>query len=224
MIVRRIVELVLLNVTGGEPAGDASIQKQEIRALLPAAINYVLVGQVWEDKKYQLEDMRFFGGGQDFSSEFTQVVQLSTTKDSVSGFYYASLPYGVLHLPGGKGFKAAYSTAMVPFVKASSVSQVHDIDSFVVWGYEGNGGAGRLWFKNLGKDCDVKIELIYNGDQLTWESEVKLPEAKLYEAISLLENWFRKQRHEVKDYLDESSDDRNEVSTQQRYPMYQGKY
>lgn len=224
MTVRHIVELAYLNVTGGEPSGDASVMLQDIKAIVPAAVNYVLVATVWEDKKDFLEDLRFMGFAQDHTHELAQMVQLSTTKDTTSGFYYATLPKGVLHLPGGKGFKNAYSTALVPFIKASSIAAAHGVDDIVLWGFEGDTGHGKIWLKNLGDNCDIKVELVYNVESLGWDDEVPVPGGKQMEVLSLLEAWFRKQRHEVKDYMDDSADDRDPVSREQRYPQYRGEY
>lgn len=93
------IELVLLRVTGGELNDESSVQRNDIRVYLPAAINFAMT----ESYRVNIQ----VEGNRDISSVFWAYFNdLTITVDATRhNWKYVTLPKGVMPLPRNQGIR-----------------------------------------------------------------------------------------------------------------------
>jgi hypothetical protein len=184
MTVGEFVELVFLRVNGGKPTPENSVMRVDIRALLPAAINYVM------DKTYN-QNLEI-EGDRDYPSEFYAMFE-DVSIDRSGSNPFITLTKGTVPLKGGAGIRFVYDNcdnqyAPVSDANMGNIKYYSNITTGMGW-YRRTGNKLFLYgvppmAEKLNYQSITKIEDLADSDTLPLQAGVE------QEALNLLIDWF----------------------------------
>jgi hypothetical protein len=169
---RRQATELLHNKTGQDP--------NEIYAILPLAIDYVLRKQFYQDKMFAIR----IGDSEGMDSYFRDYV-VDVKSDQYGK--YADLPFTIAAVAGASGLKrvTAMNYNKIGF-KVSSVALVPD-NAGCFWYEYVFDGAPKIRLKNLPSAVEqLRVRGIPDVAELGDAEEIAIPNAILYEALDLV--------------------------------------
>lgn len=193
-----LVDQVYLRVTGGQPSRDVDVRREDIQPFVAAAVRFFFRKQYYDYKR--LDQVYGF-----------DEVGLHTYTIAVSGedrgFKTAELPVRPLNLPMGP----AIDTVMPiegeqVFVRIRGQQWLSGLDRMINTVFFWPEGK-KLYFKNLGKSCDIHVRLIPDPVDLSDDAELRLPGGMDVEVIQLAVDFFTGQRLLPGDLAVNSTDD-----------------
>ena len=186
MTVGVAVELILLGVNGGKPTPDNSVMRADIRAYLPAAVNYAM------DATYNLNLQ--IEGDRDFPSEFYTVFD-SVVIDRTGRLPKIALTLGTVPLKGGAGIRFVYDNCGQQYGPISD-SDMGSIE------YYSKLTPGMGWYRRTGAEISlyginplaetINYQAITKVEDLTDAEELPLQAGSEDMVLSRMIQWFQK--------------------------------
>lgn len=191
-----------LILTGGEITDESSIQRDELVALLPAAVNYGVQAGIWE--QYKLEHDFDVPGA--FVGTFEDIDVDVTDPDEP----FFLLPKTVLAISSDRGIRMVYTP------KGNQVYQRMSDNLFSNWGYYKNimidqrfFRAGDTKVKLFNKpliEGKVNINMIVSTEDYDDDAQLPVPVGQETRVIAQLVALFREQRHTITDKVIDKTD------------------
>lgn len=178
-----LIEAVYTSINGGKPTTDDSVLRVDIRALLPAAVNYAM------DKAYnhnlQTE------GSRDMPSEFYGTYE-NIPIDRSRPIPTITLQKGIVSLKGNAGIRFVYND------RGEQLSPLSDADMGSIRYYLDKAECMK-WFKRRGNVLDLygvgdedetlTYQAITSVDDLSDDDEAPIQAGLEPDVISLLAGW-----------------------------------
>lgn len=202
MKIGEIIELAYLKVKGGRPdAGDVNVKRIELRAYLPAAVNFALRKQYYIDK---LE------GEVSYPNSFVATYEnVEVKKNTNRDLYYIDLPKGVVPLPRDVGVDlVGPMKGDDDFVRITHQYQDKGYSQFISktrYFIEGD----KVYFKNLSPStCKILLRMLASIDAFDDDAEAPIPAGLEVEVIQIMFECFYGQRKVVEDNIVNHSDEK----------------
>lgn len=180
-----LIENIFLRVNGGKPTPDNSVMRADIKALLPAAINYAM------DKAYNLN--LEIEGDRDYPSEFYSVFEGITINRSGST-PYIPLTLGTVPLKNGSGVRFVTDNcgnfyAPIPDYEYANIKYYSSLLQGMFW-YRRTGA--RLYLYGINPLIEeVNYQAITKVEDLTDADEAPLQAGTENDVLELLVGWFQ---------------------------------
>jgi len=213
MKVGEAIDLILLAVTGGRLTQENSVQRAEIRVLLPAAIDKFLTLEMRLRRQEARQDaMDGFASLWD-DGTFFGIYTLTPAQDTTKGMWCVTLPGKLAQIPGQRslGLVVPVKYPTKPFVQAKHPAALAGAEgilgSQVFCWPETIGDASKIWLYNYsGFDCDLEVWALLNSVDLGDDAELPVPGNIVPDALDWLKKWFMEQRGTVADNDKDDSD------------------
>lgn len=198
-----LIENVLLRVNGGKPSPDDSVLRSDIRAYLPAAINYSL------DKAYniQINEERDRELISDFYAYYGPVELLE--KNGRPSF---TLGKAVVPLKGNAGIRFIYDDCgnyytPVPDGAMPNLKYYFDLTPGINW-YSRVGNNVELWTHN-DLITSINYQAITDVSELSDEDEAPIQAGLEHEVMEMMARWHLGTKQIPYDAVADSKDDVN---------------
>lgn len=200
-----LVDLIHTNINGGRPSTDSVVTKAQIKALIPAAVNYALTGDYWANMERE--------GDKEVPGSF--ITELSPRYVCVDerGRDYIDLPEPLSNIGGGGGIR---------YIQDSMGNIYAPRPQGTSPGYWDDVLCSLREYQQIGKKVLIfnKPELvdhlfpgvILDASQLSNDDELPIPAGQEPQVIDILNAFFNKQRMNPKDYIINGVDPINEVN------------
>lgn len=200
-----VVEIVFTSVNGGRPSTDSSVLREDIKALLPAAINYVLTGDYWA--RIKNDDDREVPNGIVTELEFSNVCTDGHNRE------YLPFVYPVVNIGGNGGIRYVHDSignSYAPIPLGTSRSTFWDKALSSNREYQVH--KDKIVLKNRPEltSCFL-VGVILDSSLLEDNDELPIPVGSEPDVIDLLTNFFLNQRMQPKDYVVNGVDPLNEI-------------
>jgi hypothetical protein len=180
-----LIESIFLRVNGGKPTPDNSVMRADIKALLPAAINYAM------DKAYNLNLQT--EGDRDYPSEFYTVFE-GIVINRTGATPYISLTLGTVPLKSGCGIRFVTDNCN------NFYAPIPDSD-YANIGYYSKLLQGMYWYRRTGAKLflyginplieEVNYQAITKVEDLSDTDEAPLQAGSENDVLELLVSWFQ---------------------------------
>lgn len=196
-------ETIFLRINGGQLNDSSSVQRRDIDAYMPVAINYAMMAGYGNTIKE--EEIR------DFSSLFYGYFpDLPILTDSTrQNWKYITLPKGTVALPKNQGIRSIEDDCGINFkpVSDNSFRTInHWIKIFVGEKYF-RLEKDKIYLWNIGKLTKVvNLSMIVRVDDLTDDDELPIEAGLEGKAIDICVDYFLNQRHEPADRKNDQRD------------------
>ena len=218
MTVGEAIDMVLLRVNGGRLTQESSVQRAEIRTLLPVVMDRFLT----IEKRMRKQESRQEGAPEPWDDgSFFGIYNLTPQKDSVTGLWHVDLP-GSLSQIGSGAISTVYPEKfpLLPFVPAkhpSLLAGANGIFGDQVFYYpEANGDSTRISLVNYsGFGCDITVWALLSTVDLADTDQLPVPRSIQPDALEYMCQWFERQRGVI---ADNDKDDSDINEDQQRTP------
>lgn len=181
-----LVELIYLEVNGGKPTPDDSVMRADIRAMLPAAVNYAM------DKTYNLNLQ--IEGDRDYPSEFYSVFT-DISINRTGRIPFIPLTSGTVPLKGGAGIRFVYDNCGNQYGPVSD-AEMGSIE------YYSKLTPNMGWYRRTGNNLYIyginplvtrlSYQAITKVEDLADTDEVPLQAGSENDVLANLINWFSK--------------------------------
>ena len=193
-----LVDQVYIKVHAGRPNGDVPIHRALIANLLPAAINFIVVGEYRirrDERRADLSPTDLFGA---VDPEFLGTFKVGVQKDQQHSRYFAELPHKVQSIPHGLGLDEIRpcNGMLVHFHKLNSPVELLALDesirnSFTAFWLEQTSNVQKIYFNALSPMVkEVEVRMVVSAKNLKNTDELPLPEGTEFQVIDLLFNHF----------------------------------
>lgn len=184
MTVEKAIEMIYLRVNGGKPTPDDSVMRSDIKALLPAAVNYAM------DKTYNLNLK--IEGDRDYPSEFYSVFNdIAIQRDE--RLPYITTTVGAVPLKGEAGLRFVYDNC------GTQYGMVTDSDMGSIE-YYSKLTPGMGWYRPTGSKitlygvtplaATINLQMIIRVEDLANTDELPLQAGSENDVLELMINWF----------------------------------
>lgn len=184
MTVGVAVENLFLRVNGGKPTPDNSVMRVDIRALLPAAVNYAM------DKAYNLNLQT--EGDRDYPSEFYSVFE-AIEIDRTESVPFIELTLGTVPLKGRAGIRFVYDNcgtqyAPVPDAEYANIKYYSSLTPGMGW-YRRTGA--KLYLYGVSPiSVTMNYQSITKVEDLANDDEMPLQAGTEAEVLEMMAKWF----------------------------------
>lgn len=200
------VESILLRVGGGVLTDELDLQRTDIEAYLPAAVNYALTAgrniSISQEGNRNLPSM-FYG-------TFTDLVI-----DRSGSVPFVTLPKGYVPLYGNEGIRSVYDNCnnyYAPLMDADRRTIKAYKDKLIDQGFYYPIGKNRLdVYPSNPLVTMLNGEYIVRAEDLGDEDELPLPASTETMALDLCVQWFTDQRTRPADLINNKSDNANVI-------------
>jgi len=200
----KFVELVIIRLGGGVLADDLAIQRVDVEALLPAAVNYAMTAG---RNTHLAQD-----GDRDFPSMFFGTFT-DLPIDRSGNIPSITLPKGYVPMYGGEGLRSIFDNC------GNYYSPLMDADRRSIGYYKGKMLCQGFYYPIGKKKVEVyptteivetlSGEYIVNPDELEDTDELPLPGETAMMALDLCVQWLSDQRERPADLTNSKVDEAN---------------
>lgn len=186
MTVQNCIESIFLRVNGGKPNPDNAVWRADIKAMLPAAVNYAM------DKTYNLNLQ--IEGDRDYPSEFYSVFE-GVPINWTGNIPFIEMTVGAVPLKGGAGIRFVYDNCQHQYAPLS------DADMGSV-GYYSDITQGMYWYRETGEKMylyglktnplieEINYQIIIRVEDLQPTDELPLQAGSEKDVYELMVQWF----------------------------------
>lgn len=202
----KFIELVILGVGGGVLTSELDLQRVDVEAYLPAAVNYALTAgrniSISQEGNRDLPSM-FYG-------TFTDL-----PIDRTGNVAFVTIPKGYVPLYGNEGVRSIFDNC------GNYYSPLMDADRRTIKSYKDK-LTDQGFYYPIGKDklevypsntlvVSLNGEYIVRAEDLSDEDELPLPAGTETMALDICIQWFTGQRANPADTINNKSDDANVI-------------
>lgn len=198
-------EIIFTSVNGSRPSTDSPILREDIEALIPAAINYAITGDYWARLKND--------GDRELPNGFVTELILADFEFDQIGREFVKMEQPLINVAGNGGVRYVMDQCGNTYAPRALGTS-----------------AGSFWDKALQHNKEYQylekkifpinkdplasalvVGIIVDSSQLSDEDELPIPAGSEPEVIDMLKNFFTDQRMQPKDYVINGVDPVNEV-------------
>lgn len=195
--------LVYLRINGGFPNTDNSVWLDDIDSLLAPAVNYVVTGQYYNDRKNEDGDKSV---QQNMLQVFTNV---AVAQDTTRQRPYSTLPAKIITLPKSRALVWVGNNigkGYIPLMQGDeALEEYYTCFKKGVTSYQLEGS--RVYYWNLPvMVTGVTMKILVNIGDLADSDDIVLPSGGELQVVQILYEWFSGQREMPKDYINNTKD------------------
>lgn len=182
-----LIEVVVQKTQGGIVNSDTSraVRKEDVRVLIPAAINYTIIGQYRLTQKEE--------GVSEIPDSFLATYIETVAYDSTRKLGVITLSKPILGMAKNRGIRSVSSLSGETFVETTLTAKRHDgyyrgsTAQNINYYIEGN----KIFLINLPlMVTEVMVRAVQSADKLGMNDELPLPAGYEYNVIEILVNHF----------------------------------
>lgn len=198
-------ETVFTAVNGGRPNTDSSVMREDIDALIPAAINYALTGDYWARLKSD--------GDREIPNGFVTELEIFAINVDAYGRDYFDLPQPLINLAGNGGIRYITDLEGNTYApRALGVSKSCFWDTALQSNLEYQFKNKKVYPINKPEEVNgLLVGVLLDCSLLGDDDELPMPAGSEPEVIDILTNFFLNQRMQPKEYVINGVDPVNEV-------------
>lgn len=188
------VDLIYRQINGGRPSTDSSVTKNQIKALLPAAVNYALTGDYWANIRME--------GDREVPGAFITELEARTFKTDDLGKEYIELPESLANIGGNGGVRYVRDGGENHYSPRPQGTSPSHWDGILLGLREFQHTKRRLYLYN--RNCLVDmffIGVILDVSEMKDTDDLPIPAGREPEVIDIVRAFFRDQRLSPKDYI-----------------------
>lgn len=213
-----MVELVYLYVTGGQLNPDINIKREDISAMLAAAVNFVVLK---ESRIRRQESMQEYGGNSTgIDVDFLGTFYLDVLYDEERELFYIQPTVRVVPLPGNRGIDtiapmAGYREFKKLKGQFEDVGIEHVLRDITRYWFERLGETQRVFFKNIPSSIKkVILKSVVSANDLEPNDEIPVPSGTEFEVLQILQQWFSGEKSIPEDLRNNNSDGSTPINIQ----------
>lgn len=200
-----LVDLIYGEVNGGRSSTDSSITKSQIKALLPAAVNYALTGDYWANMNAE--------GDKEVPSSIITELEGRTFDVDERGREYIDLPEPLSDIGGNGGLRYVQDCLGNIYAPRPQGTSPGYWDGVLISLRESQRIGKRVYLFNRAPLADpFFLGVILDASQLSNEDELPIPTGKEVEVIDIMRAFFKQQRMNPKDYIINGVDPVNSIA------------
>lgn len=198
-------EIVFTSINGGRPNTDSSVLREDIEALIPAAINYVLTGDYWA--RIKNDDDR------EVPNSIVTELEYNVVKKDDHNREYLEFNHSIVNIGGNGGVRYVQDSLGNAYVPVPlGVSRSTFWDKALSSNREYQVHKGKIVLRNKPElSTYFLVGVILDSSMLEDEYELPIPAGSESEVVDLLTNFFLNQRMQPKDYVINGVDPLNEI-------------
>lgn len=199
------IETVFTSVNGGRPSTDLSVQREDIEALLPAAVNYANTGDYWANLARDND--------REIPNTFVSEITLSGVMTDAQNREYLELDRKFMAMPGNGGIRYVQDQCGNSYApRAIGVGRKRYWDAAIVENFEYQHMDKKLFLFNRPELVDTfLLGGVTRVEDLSYEDELPVAAGMEPQVIDILMSFFTTQRMQPKDYVINGVDPVNEV-------------
>lgn len=198
-------EIIFTSVNGSRPSTDSPILREDIEALIPAAINYAITGDYWARLKND--------GDREIPNGFVAELILADFEFDQIGRENVKMDKPLINIAGNGGIRYVMDQCGNTYApRAIGTSAGSFWDKALQYNKEYQYLEKKIFLIN--KDplaSAILVGIVIDSSQLSDEDELPIPAGSEPEVIDMLKNFFTDQRMQPKDYVINGVDPVNEV-------------
>lgn len=200
-----LTEIVFTSVNGGRPGTDASVLREDIKALMPAAINYVMTGDYWARLKND-------GDREMPNAVITELEFSGYSRDSI-GRDFLRLEQPLINIAGNGGIRYVQDTVGNSYApRALGTSKAAYWDVAMQFNREYQFKNKKIYLMNRPELSEYFfVGVIMDVSSFGDDDELPIPAGSEPEVVDMLINFYTNQRMQPKDYVINGVDPVNEV-------------
>lgn len=189
-----LVDLVYSSVNGGRANTDSVVTKAQIKALLPAAINYSATGAYWDNLSSE--------GDRDVPMSFISELPSKEVKKDDRGRDYVDLPEPLMDV-GGNGGVRVVEDGMGNYYGARLQGSGNSHWGAILRSIkEYSRVKGKLILHNNPPLVEkIYVSVMLDASQIDDDDELPIPTGREPEVIDILTSFFTNQKMMPKDYI-----------------------
>lgn len=198
------MESVFTSINGGRPNTDLSVMREDIQALIPAAVNFAITGDYWAN--IQRDNDREIPNS--FVTEFC-IKGIECHND----IHYVRFDKKTINIPGNGGIRYvqdAMGNVYSPRALGVSSKGYWDKALAIMPEYQRRGDCIFLYNKPELVDM-IFVGSVLSVSELSDDDDLPIPAGMEPQVIDILMNFFVNQRMQPKDYVINGVDPVNEV-------------
>jgi hypothetical protein len=205
-----MVELVYLYVSGGQLNADINIKREDIAAMLSAAINYVVLKESRIRRQESVSE--WAGTATGIDGDFLGTFYLDVLYDTERELFYVHPTVRVVPLPSNRGIDtmapiAGYREFKKLKGQFEDIGIEHVLRDITRYWFERLGEEQRIFFKNIPSSIKkVILKAVVSAIDLTEGDEVPVPSGTEFEVLQLLQQWFSGEKQIPEDLRNNNSD------------------
>lgn len=178
-------------VCGGDITDESAVWREDVAALLPAAVNFVVLGALWEQFKME--------GDKDIPNTF-YVPFVNQTLDMTGPVPTLVIPANIIPLPSDRGIR------MVTSPQGDNVYQRMNDNLYSNWNYYKKIMLSQRFYRPVGKtiylynkpalETEANIYLLTSAETYADTDELPVPAGKEMMVVQQLFSMFMKQQAE----------------------------
>lgn len=200
-----LTEIVFTSVNAGRPSTDTSILREDIKALIPAAVNFAMTGDYWDRLKSD--------GDRELPNSIVTELEFEGSCVDAYGRDYIVLDKPLINLAGNGGIRYVLDgigNSYAPIALGTSRSTFWDkaLSSNLEYQFKNK----KIYFYNKPELTELfMVGILLDSSQLGDEDELPIPAGMEPQVIDTLTNFFTNQRMQPKEYIINGVDPINEV-------------
>lgn len=203
MTIGNIIETVYTAIGGGRPNTDFSVLRVDIKALLPAAVNWAVTQDYWANLKNE--------GEREVPNYMITVKEDLPISIDRKGRSFVELTEKLINVGGNGGIRYVEDDCgnnYVPRVPGSGSNYWDNILQNKEYSYLNK----NIYLYNVPELLEsVNVGLVLDASELKDDDEAPIPAGMEPQVIDMLTQFFTKQRMQAKDYIINGVDPLNEV-------------
>lgn len=199
-----LIETVFTSVNGGRPNTDSSVLREDIKALVPAAVNYAMTGDYWARLKND--------GDREIPNAFVTELEYQGVCCDNYGREYIELADTLIHLAGNGGVRYVTDVKGNSYAPIALGSSASFWDGVLNTNKEYQYKNKKIYLKNRPELSDLFfVGVLLDVSGMDDDAELPIPAGSEPEVVDLLINFFTNQRMQPKEYVINGVDPVNEV-------------
>lgn len=201
----QIIEICFTSINGGRPNTDLSVMREDIAALLPAAVNYANTGDYWAN--IQRDNDR------EIPNSFVSETTVGVVNTDDFGREYLTIEKKFMSMPGNGGVRYVQDQCGNSYSpRAVGVGRKSYWDSALVDLLEFQMMDGKMYLFNRPDLAEVfLVGGVSRVEDLGDDDEMPIAAGSEPQVIDILMSFFTTQRMQPKDYVINGVDPVNEV-------------
>lgn len=197
MLKGHVIELVFTTVNGGRPSTDLSVMREDIAALLPAAVNYAITGDYWAN--IQRDNDR------EIPNSFVAELISGPVQTDQFGREYIDFDKKIINIPGNGGVRYVQDQCgNIYSPRAVGVSKKNYWDNALEYMQEFQlkpNDKKMFLFNRPDLSEPFLVGYVADVSSLEDDDELPIPAGMEPQVIDLLTGFFTNQRMQPKDYI-----------------------
>lgn len=197
-------EIVFTSVNGGRPNTDSSVLREDIEALIPAAVNYSITGDYWARLKND--------GDREIPNGIVTELEYVGYQEDNYGRQYLEMDKPLINISGNGGIRYVQDSCGNSYAPRALGTSKSFWDKALSSNKEFQFKNKKIFLINNPVLSQLyMVGVVLDSSLLGDDEELPIPAGSEPEVIDLLTNFFTNQRMQPKEYVINGVDPLNEV-------------